>query len=91
MEGWRWRGGRWRGGRWRGGRWKGGGKCIAGLKLQSRWNQYLADDVYDSILGWNIRLNYFNLVLSEYNSIVFIKLDLKNSIQSAKPIALQSK
>ena len=51
----------------------------------------MADDVYDSILGWNIRLNYFNLVLSEYNSIVFIKLDLKNSIQSVKPIALQSK
>ena len=86
MEGWRWRGGRWRGGRWRG-----GGKCIAGLKLQSRLSRYLADDVYDSILGWNIRLNYFNLVLSEYNSIVFIKLDSKKSIQSAKPIVLQIK
>ena len=76
MEGWRWRG---------------GGKCTAGLKLQSRLSQYLADDVYDSILGWNIRLNYFNLVLSEYNSIISIKLDSKKSIQSAKPIALQIK
>lgn len=44
-----------------------------------------------SILSWNIRLNYLNIVLTEYNGTVIIDLNSKVSEKCTNPIALQRK